>query len=100
MRRGRSAMNSSIVAMSARSVGRGAGDDGANSLTEDDAAEGPVGGLEHVDRQVVVHAQRQRRRVHHAQAALDGLEMRDLRDQLGIRVDAWVAVVDALHPVL
>jgi hypothetical protein len=55
---------------------------------------------EHVDRQAVVHAERERRRVHHLEAALDRLEVRQLREQRGIWVDPRVAVQDAFDGVL
>ena len=42
--------------------------------------------LEHVDREVIVHAERERRRVHHLQPLLDRLQVGQLRDQLGVRV--------------
>ncbi len=49
---------------------------------------------------LVVHAERERRRVHHLQAALDRLEVRQLRQEPGVRVEARIAVVDARDAVL
>ena len=60
----------------------------------------PCGELEDVDRQPVVHAERERRRVHHLEAALDRLEVRELGDEPRVRVLVRVAVVDALDAVL
>ncbi len=56
--------------------------------------------VEDVDRQVVVHAERQRCRVHHPQAALDRLVVGDVRQEGRVSVLARVDVVDALHVVL
>ena len=53
-------------------VGGRAGDQRADLLAADDPIYVPlVGHVEDVDRQVVVHAERERGRVHHLQAALD-----------------------------
>ena len=70
-------------------------DDGADPLTRGDAHDVPVRELEHVDRNAVVHAQRERRRVHHPEAALDRLEVRQLGQELRVGVGPRVAVVDA-----
>src|SRR5881275_3585902 len=40
--------------------------------------------VEDVDREVVLHAQRQRGEVHHAQAPLERLHVGDLRDELRV----------------
>ena len=53
-----------------------------------------------MDRQVVVHAEGERGRIHHLEAALDRLEVRHLRQEARVRVVARIAVVDALHAVL
>src|SRR5439155_19512104 len=84
---------------SGRSGVRG-GNDGADAFAVDDAANVAVGEREDVDRQVIVHAERERRRVHHLQAALDRLQMRQLRQELRIRVDPRVAAVDAFYRML
>src|SRR5207244_674755 len=57
----------------ASSIGR---DDRPDLFAVDDARDVALGELEDVDREAVVHAERQRRRVHHLQPALDRLEMR------------------------
>ena len=49
---------------------------------------------------LVVHAERERGRVHHPQAALDRLEVRELGQEPRGRVGARITVVDALDAVL
>ena len=56
--------------------------------------------VEDDDRHVVVHAQRQRGRVHHLQAALERLAVRDLGEELGVAVLLRIGGVDALDAVL
>src|SRR3954454_10961128 len=56
--------------------------------------------VEDVDREVVLHAQRQRREVHDAQALLERLHVRDVVEELRVGVRARVVVVDALDAVL
>src|SRR3954468_5946081 len=51
-------------------------DDGTDVLAGDDPGDVAVGELEHVNRELVVHAKRERCRVHHLETALDRLEMR------------------------
>src|SRR6185369_15322544 len=54
------------------------------TLATDDASD--VSGLAHVednDRQVVVHAQRDRRRIHHFELPLEHLTVSDLVEELG-----------------
>src|SRR5438067_11947599 len=75
-------------------------DDRSDLLAGDDARDVAVGELEHVDRQLVVHAERERRRVHDAQPALDRLEVRQMRKEPGARIRPPVAVVDAGAAVL
>ena len=53
-----------------------------------------------MDRQLVVHAQRERRRVHYLEAALDRLQVGEAGQELRVLVDARVAVVDAFDLVL
>src|SRR5579872_1095822 len=54
-------------------------DERADGFAPHDAANvAGSGHVEHDDRQIVVHAQRQRRVVHHFQAALQHLEIREL----------------------
>src|SRR5436309_5587816 len=75
-------------------------DDRSDVLTGDDARDVAVGELEHVNRELVVHAEGERGRVHDAQPALDRLEMRQMRKEGGPRVDARIAVVDPGDTVL
>jgi len=49
---------------------------------------------------VIVHAERERRRVHHLEAALDRLQVRDLGQELRVRIESRIPVVDPLDPVL
>ncbi len=56
--------------------------------------------VENVDRQVVVHAERERGRVHYFEPALDRLAVADLGDELGVGICRGVGVIDAFHPVL
>src|SRR3954447_14350774 len=74
-----SVISSSTVAMSAllRCL-----DDRADLLAAGNASDVALRELEHVDRELVVHAERERCRVHHLQAALDRLEMREPRQEL------------------
>src|SRR4029078_687701 len=55
--------------------------------------------VEHVQRDAVLHAQRERREIHDTQAPLERLHVCDLRDQLGGGVLARVGRQHALHPV-
>ena len=83
------------------SLGGPAGDQRAHPLAADDPIY--VAGVPHVedvDGKVVVHAERERGRVHHLEPALDRLAVADRGDELGVRVGRRVGVVDALHPVL
>ena len=73
---------------------------GPDLLAGGDAPDVALGELEDVDRQVVLHAERERGRVHHAQPALDRLEVRERRQERRVRVVLRVAVVDAPHAVL
>src|SRR6476646_4643500 len=75
-------------------------DDRSDLLAVHDARDVALGELEDVDREAVVHAERQRRRVHHLQPALDRLAMADLGDQLRTGVDARVGVQEPLDAVL
>src|SRR5215216_8202021 len=56
--------------------------------------------VEDVDRHVVVHAERERGRVHDLQAALERLAGGDLGQELGGVILLRIGRVDALHPVL
>src|SRR4029077_19315814 len=51
--------------------------------------------VEDVDRQVVVHAERERRRVHHLEPPLDRLAVADRGDELGLGIGRRIGVVDA-----
>src|SRR4029078_158802 len=75
-------------------------DDRADLLAVHDASDVALGELEDVDREAVVHAERQRRRVHPLQPALDRLQVRDPREELSIRHASRVAVVHTFHAVL
>src|SRR6476469_10902210 len=75
-------------------------DDGTDVLACNDTGDVAVRKLEDVDREPVVHAERERRRVHDLEAALDRLEMRKARQEARVGVDARVAVVDACDAVL
>src|SRR6476469_8342825 len=75
-------------------------DDRSDLLAVHDARDVALGELEDVDREAVVHAERQRRRVHHLQPALDRLQMRDPRQELGVRDVPRVAVVHTLDSML
>src|SRR3954466_6478582 len=56
--------------------------------------------VEHVERDPALHAQRQRREVHDAEAALERLHVRDRVDELCVGVLARVGGEHALHAVL
>ena len=75
-------------------------DDRADALARGHPADVPLRELEDVDRQPVVHAQGECRRVHDLEAALDRLQMGQLGDELRGRVLVRVAVVHALDAVL
>jgi hypothetical protein len=53
-----------------------------------------------VDRERVLHAERQRGRIHHAQAALDRLQVRERGQEGGVGILVRVAVVDAPRAAL
>src|SRR5712691_3821391 len=92
-------MNSSMLAMWAY-LPSGRRDDRADPFARDDAANVAVRQAEDVNRQLVVHAQGERRRVHHLEAALDRLQVSQAGKELRRLVDARIAVVDALDLVL
>src|SRR3954453_14527358 len=71
-------------------------DDRADLLAAGDAGDVAFGELEHVDRELFVHAERERCHVHHLQAALDCLEVGESRQELRVGVGSRIAVVDAL----
>src|SRR5213082_625524 len=75
-------------------------DDGTDVLAGDDPGDIAVGELEHVNRELVVHAERERRRVHNLEPALDRLEMRQPRQEPGGGILVRIAVVDPLDAVL
>src|SRR5215510_15769664 len=91
IRRLASARNSSIAAipllllptLSLLVRGR---DDRADALARRNPADVAFRQLEDVDRQAVVHAERQRGGVHDLQPALDRLDVRELGDELRVRV--------------
>src|SRR5690242_6089201 len=92
-----SVISSSTVAMSLLLRGL---DDGADFLAAHDPGDVGYGELEHVYRQLVVHAERKRCRVHHLQAALDCLEVREPRQELRIGIGLRIAAVHAFNAVL
>src|SRR5262245_2609702 len=92
-----SARKSSIAAMRPPS---GCRDDRADALARGNAADFVPGQLEDEDREPVVHAQGECRRVHDLEAALDRLEVRQLGNEARIGILVRVAVVDALCSVL
>src|SRR6478735_10937586 len=75
-------------------------DDRSDLLAVHDARDVALGELEDVDREAVVHAERQRCRVHYLQPTLDRLQVRDPRQELGVGDTPRVAVVHPLHAVL
>src|SRR3954469_7126130 len=56
--------------------------------------------VEDVERDAVLHAERERGEVHHAEPALERLHVRDLVDELRVGVLAWVGREYALDAVL
>src|ERR671925_405337 len=71
MRRTASWIRSSMIVVLIGSLrGLGGGDDRADALPLDDAADVAVGEGEDVDRQAVVHAEGERGRVHHLEPSL------------------------------
>src|SRR5580765_7654679 len=100
MRRVASWISSSIVIAIWSLRGVGGGDDRADALAVDDPADVAARELEDVDRQAVVHAERESRRVHHPEPPLDRLQVGQLGQEPRVRVGARVAVVDALDAVL
>src|SRR6266566_5475573 len=75
-------------------------DDGTDVLAGDDSGDVAVRELENVNGEPVVHAQRERCRVHDLEAALDRLEMGEARQEPCLGIHVRVAVVDALDAVL
>src|SRR5437879_2071850 len=75
-------------------------DDRADFIAGDDTTDIAVGELEDVNGELVVHAERERGRVHHLEPALDRLEVRQPRQEPRLRVHARIAVVDAPDAVL
>src|SRR5438876_10993300 len=75
IRRVPSSISSSMLIGSLRDLG--GGDDRADPLSVDDPADVPVGESEDVDRKPVVHAEGERGRVHHLEASLDRLQVRE-----------------------
>src|ERR1700704_6157887 len=86
-------INSSVVAIAACLLP--GLDDGADVLTGDDPGDVAVGELEHVNGEPVVHAERERSRIHDLQSALDRLEVRQARQETRVGIFARVAVVHA-----
>src|SRR2546421_5568575 len=75
-------------------------DDRTDVLTGDDTGDVPVGELENMNPKSVVHAQRQRSRVHDLETALDRLEVREPRQETGVGIHVWVSVIHAPDAVL
>ena len=75
--------------------------DGADPLSADDPIYVRfVRHVEDVDREVVVHAERQRRRIHHPEAAFDRFAVGDRRQELGVGDLGGIGVVDPFDAVL
>src|SRR5258708_44759 len=75
----------------------GSGDECAYLLAHDYPLE--IVGAEEIkndDRHFVVHAKRERGRIHHLELLLKRFEVRDFGVTFGFRVLFWVAVVDAI----
>jgi hypothetical protein len=53
-----------------------------------------------MDGEIVVHAERECRGVHHPEPSLDRLEVSDRRQELRVRAGPRIAVVDPFDPVL
>src|SRR6266850_6790241 len=79
-----SLISSSTVAIS-RALLRSV-DDRADVLAGDDATDVAVGELEDVNAELVVHAERERGRVHHLEPALDRFQVGELREEFRVRV--------------
>src|SRR5690349_2215463 len=81
----------------ARSLGRSQVHQGAFVLAGDHAAEGVLAeDAEHVDRQLLVPAQRQCGRIHHLEIALDRL----VEAQAAVALGAWIRLrVASVHAV-
>src|SRR6185503_9529599 len=81
-----------------RSLGQSQVHQGALVLAGDHAAEGSLAeDAEHVDRQLLVTAQRERGRVHHLEIALDRLVEADAAVAFRARVRLRIASVHAVH---
>src|SRR5438128_1164612 len=91
MRSRASASSSSIMLSAAIAVSLGCRDKSAHALARDYPRKVLlVVHVEHVERHRVLHTKRESRGVHHPQAALDRLHVRDLGDELSARVDGRV----------
>src|SRR5512133_2246773 len=75
-------------------------DDRPDALPRHHAPDVPRYLLEDVDRRSVVHAERQRGRVHELEPLLDRVEVRQFREELRVRIRIGIAVVYALDSVL
>src|SRR5262245_15150769 len=75
-------------------------DDGTDVLAGDHPGDVPVGELEDVNPELVVHAERECCRVHHLQAALDRLEVREPGEEPRVGILVRVAVEDPSDAVL
>src|SRR5664279_833155 len=81
-----SLVRSSTVVAIARPLLRSL-DDRTDVLAGDDATDVAIGKLEDVNAELVVHAERQRGRVHHLEPALDRLQMCELWQELRSRIE-------------
>src|SRR5450759_1639416 len=79
-----------------RSAPGGRAHHGAHAFAREHAHDVVAGHPEDVDGHLVVHAEAERGGVHHLEAALDGLEVRELRDELGARLFLGVGSVHAV----
>src|SRR6266550_3930264 len=75
-------------------------DDGTDVFAGYDTSDVAVGELENVNGEPVVHAQRERGRVHDLEAPLDRLEMGEARQEPRLGIHVRVAVVNPLDAVL
>src|SRR5262245_36931239 len=96
MRASRSLMRS-CIALPPRWCGV-VGDDRAHRLTGDDAPDvAPPGEIEHHDGELVVHAERDGRRVHHRQSPVERFDVADAGELHRLRVLGRIGRVDTVH---
>src|SRR5450756_170070 len=79
-----------------RSAPGGRAHHGAHAFAREHAHDVVAGHLEDMDGHLVVHAEAERGGVHDFETALDGFEVRELRDELGARLFLRVGSVHAV----